>query len=109
MQSVNNFVVYLKFLETDLEFFTEFQKQNIFLNKLKNKIYKKIIVVSDFSVTRNALVALIARVKDATILQNNYRNRFQKSNYKFYFISRNSCSEQESNKTVSRLDFCNLF
>ncbi len=79
------------------------------LNKLKNKIYKKIIVVSDFSVTKNALVVLIARVENATILQNNYRNRFQKSNYKFCSISRDSCSEQKSNKTVSRLDLCNFF
>ncbi len=76
MQSVNNFVIYLKILEADLEFFTKFQKQNIFLNKLKNKIYKKVIVVSDLSVIRNAFVILIARIKNATILQDNYKNRF---------------------------------
>jgi len=46
------------------------------LNKLKDKTYKKVIVVFDFSITRNALVALIARVENTTILQNNYRNRF---------------------------------
>ncbi len=79
------------------------------LNKLKNKTYKKVIVISDFSVTRDALAALIARIENATILQNNYKNRFQKSNYKFCFISRNSCSEQKSNKTVSRSDFCDSF
>ena len=62
------------------------------LNKLKNKTYKKVIVISDFSVTRDALAALIARIENATILQNNYKNRFQKSNYKFCFISRNSNS-----------------
>jgi len=44
------------------------------LNKLKNKTYKKVIVVSNFSVTKDTFVALIARVKDATILQNNYKN-----------------------------------
>ncbi len=75
-QNVNNFVVYLKILKIDLELFTEFQKQNIFLNKLKNKTYKKVIVISDFSVTRNTFVALIACIENATILQNNYRNRF---------------------------------
>ncbi len=46
----------------------------MFLNKLKNKIYKKIIVVFNLFVTKNALVALIAHVEDATILQDNYRN-----------------------------------
>jgi len=81
----------------------------MFLNKLKNKIYKKIIVVFNLFVTKNALVALIAHVEDATILQDNYRNRFQKSNYRFCSISRDSCFEQKSNKTVSKLDFCNLF
>ncbi len=76
MQNINNFVVYLKILEADLEFFTEFQKQNTFLNKLKNKTYKKVIVVSDLSVTKDAFAVLIARVEDTTILRNNYRNRF---------------------------------
>jgi len=99
----------LKILKADLELFTEFQKQNMLLNKLKNKIYKKIIVVSDLSVIRDALAALIARVENTTILQNNYRNRFQKLNYKFCSISRDSCSEQKSNKTVSKSDFCNSF
>jgi len=46
------------------------------LNKLKNKTYKKVIVVFDFFVTRDAFAALIARVENTTILQNNYRNRF---------------------------------
>ena len=99
----------MKILETNLELFIEFQKQNIFLNKLKNKIYKRVIVVSDFSVTRDALAALIIYIENTTILQNNYRNRFQKSNYRFCSISRDNCSEQKSNKTVSRSDFCNLF
>ncbi len=108
-QNVNNFVVYLKILEADLEFFTKFQKQNTLLNKLRNKIYKKVIVVSDLSITRDAFVALIARVENATILRNNYRNRFQKSSYKFCFISRNNCFKQKSNKIVSRLDLRNLF
>ncbi len=108
-QNINDFVVYLKILETNLEFFTKFQKQNTFLNKLRDKTYKRVIVVSDFSVTKDALAALIAYIEDTTILQNNYRNRFQKLNYKFCFISRNSCFEQKSNKTVSRSDFCNLF
>jgi len=52
---------------------------------------------------------LIARVEDTTILQDNYRNRFQKSNYRFYSISKDSCSKQKSNKTISKLDLCNLF
>jgi len=58
----------LKILEADLELFIEFQKQNTLLNKLKNKTYKRVIVVSDFSVTKNALVALIVRVENTTIL-----------------------------------------
>ncbi len=108
-QSVNNFVVYLKNLEVDLKLFTKFQKQNTLLNKLKNKTYKKVIVVSNFSVTRNALVALIVYVEDAIILQDNYRNRFQKLNYRFCSISRDSCFKQKSNKIVSKLDFRDLF
>ncbi len=81
----------------------------MFLNKLKNKIYKKVIVVFDFSVTRNALVVLIVYIENTTILQNNYKNRFQKLSYKFYSILKDSYSEQKSNKTVSKSDFCNLF
>ena len=52
---------------------------------------------------------LIVRVEDATILQDNYRNRFQKLNYRFCSISRNNCSEQELNKTVFKSDFCDFF
>ncbi len=48
----------------------------MFLNKLKNKIYKRIIVVFNFFVTKDTFVALIARIEDTIILQNNYRNRF---------------------------------
>ncbi len=48
----------------------------MFLNKLKNKTYKRVIVVFDFSITKDALAALIARVENATILRDNYKNRF---------------------------------
>jgi len=46
------------------------------LNKLRDKTYKKVIVVFDFIVTRNAFVALITFIKNAIILRNNYKNRF---------------------------------
>ncbi len=108
-QSVSDFVVYLKILETNLELFIEFQKQNIFLNKLRDKIYKRVIVVFNFFVTRNAFVALIALVEDATISRDNYKNRFQKSNYKFCSISKNNCFKQKSNKTISKLDSRDFF
>jgi len=66
----------LKILETNLEFFTKLQKQDTLLNKLRNKTYKKVIVVFNFFVTKDALVALIVRVENAIISQNNYKNRF---------------------------------
>ena len=46
------------------------------LNKLRDKIYKRVIVVLNFFIIRNAFVALIAYIEDAIILQNNSKNRF---------------------------------
>jgi len=75
-QSVSNFVAYLKILKTNLKFFIKLQKQNMLLNKLRDKTYKRVIVVFNFFVIRDAFVALVTRVNNAIISQNNYKNQF---------------------------------
>ncbi len=49
------------------------------------------------------------RIKNTTILRNNYKNRSQKLSYRFCFISRKDCFKYKLIESISRVNNRKLF
>lgn len=103
-QSVSDFVAYLETLEADLEAFTELQKRDTLLNKLRDKTHERVIVVPDLPVTRDALAALVARIEDATTSRGDNGNRSQRPSQGSRSTSRGGRFGNESSETAPRAD-----
>ena len=57
-QSVNDFVIYFKMFENDLNEFIAGQKRNHLLYRLKKDIRKRLQMMMNMSITRNRLATL---------------------------------------------------
>ena len=85
-QNMNDFVIYFKMLENDLNEFIIVQKKNHLLYRLRKNIKEKFQIIMNMSIIRNRLAALTQRIKNSQTFKINFENKFQNdrnSNSKF--------------------------
>ena len=72
---MNDFVVYVKIFEIDLDEFISIQQKNHLFNRLKKKIKEKFNVMTNMFQTREALIALTQHIKNSQLFKNDQRNK----------------------------------
>ena len=77
LQNVNDFVIYFKMFENDLNEFIVVQKKNHFLYHLRKNIKKKLQIIMNMSIIRNRLAALTQRIENSQTFKIDFENKFQ--------------------------------
>ena len=72
---MNDFVVYVKILEIDLDEFILIQQKNHLFNRLKKKIKKKFNAMINMFQTRETLIALTQRIENSQFFKNDQKNK----------------------------------
>ena len=110
---MNDFVIYFKMFENDLNEFIAVQKKNHLLYRLRKNIKKKFQMMTNMSIIRNRFTTLIQRIKNSQTFKIDFENKSQSdrnSNSKFRSKStkqrdrRNDTTTNRSNQTNNSIN-----
>ena len=102
-QSVNDFVIYFKMFENDLNEFIAIQKKDHFLYRLRKDIKERLQIMMNMSITRNRLAALTQRIKSSQVSKADLKNK-SRNDRDLNFESHSKSTKQRSRRDDTMLD-----
>ena len=100
---MNDFVIYFKILENDLNEFIVIQKRNHLFYRLRKDIKKKFQMMTNMSITRDRLATLTQRIKNSQVLKADSENKFQ-SDRDLSFEFHSKSTEQRNRRDETMFD-----